>query len=684
MLRGQAYTHFFLTGQKTFDETKRTSPILFKPGQYVTRFDFLAGEGQNPASLPARPLLASEFQSQKKQIRENFYSHNAFSTNYFIAAEKKEPGHYPLPDIGGAILNRFFYQLLGLSGEIESFQIFYLLISALGIYIVFNFTFDLVNQMANKKSAYFSASTTAICLALFPIFFAESHFNPKDPLQATFYAGSLWSLWNYVVKDKLKYFILFTIFVALALAVKWNIVFLPFIVFPWLFLIRKTPEFKKWFKTKKLWLIPPFLVFNFAFLTLISPFAWQNPIDSFATVISFYGGLGLSSNNIQPDGFILPLGFNLYPPALLFAQTPTIILLLLLLAVISLIRNRGNDRLKGTALILIWLLVPLSRSFMPGVKSYSGIRQIMEVFPAIAILAGLGANYLMANRWKIKNVKWQILVATLILSLITFNLSLITITLHPNENVYFNAFVGSLRGAQRLNLIDQMITYGNVYKQATSWLNQNAEPNANLAILDGYMFAASPLWLRPDISLSPYHFSGFEQKGEYIFALYRPNEQAVFAQLYPLRFLKPVHTISVQGVPLLFIYKNDKQFLLSDHKNEWTQNNPITKQVNFGQSQMIGIDLGREVKVTRIILKSVPKNCQLQNYSPFIDEFITFTPQNPNLKATTYGINEKENLPQGQLEISFPAQTARKITISIQSNFSCFLGSKISEIRYVQ
>src|SRR3990167_2772320 len=396
MLRGQAYTHFFLTGQKTFDETKRTSPILFKPGQYVTRFDFLAGEGQNPASLPARPLLASEFQSQKKQIRENFYSHNAFSTNYFIAAEKKEPGHYPLPDIGGAILNRFFYQLLGLSGEIESFQIFYLLISALGIYIVFNFTFhlvnqieskvkneifyllisalgiyivfnftfDLVNQMANKKSAYFSASTTAICLALFPIFFAESHFNPKDPLQATFYAGSLWSLWNYVVKDKLKYFILFTIFVALALAVKWNIVFLPFIVFPWLFLIRKTPEFKKWFKTKKLWLIPPFLVFNFAFLTLISPFAWQNPIDSFATVISFYGGLGLSSNNIQPDGFILPLGFNLYPPALLFAQTPTIILLLLLLAVISLIRNRGNDRLKGTALILIWLLVHLSRSFM--------------------------------------------------------------------------------------------------------------------------------------------------------------------------------------------------------------------------------------------------------------------------------------------------------------------------------
>src|SRR3989344_5288250 len=66
--------------------------------------------------------------------------------------------------------------------------------------------------------------------------FAESHFNIKDPAEAAFYAATIWAFWNSLKKYEWRWLLAAAIFFALALGTKFNILFLPLIILPWLIL----------------------------------------------------------------------------------------------------------------------------------------------------------------------------------------------------------------------------------------------------------------------------------------------------------------------------------------------------------------------------------------------------------------------------------------------------------------
>ncbi len=647
MLRGQAYAQFFLTGKYFFDFTDSLSPTIFYPGEYMTRFNFIAGEGGKKVSLPDRPLF-------KKISLRSFYQNNTWSSEFFKLDTGH--GHPPLPEILGSFSNRFFYQTLHIFTDLDSYNIPYLFISAFGVFIVSLFAFELTNS-------YFASIVAGLSLALFPLFFAEAHFNLKDPTQASFFAGSIWAFWHWVKSGKLGWFGVFGVFGGLALSVKWNIVFLPLIILPWLFLIR----FKNWGKLGFLGILGCLGVF--LFLVLIWPPFWQDPF-SVTQIFNYYLSTGAGGNSIQPSGFILPFGFNVYPLILLFSQTPEIILIFGVIGVIVIIREIRGDSFKTGYLLLLWLLVPIIRYSLPFARSYSGIRQIMEVLPVMAILVGVGAEFLAG---KLKNFQFSIFNFQLITLLVISYLLLVPIIkLHPNENVYFNNLVGGINGAYHKNLVDPMITYGNIYRQAVLWLNQNAEHDANVAIVDGYSFAASPLYFRDDISLSPYHFSGFDQKGEYIMSSYNSLHPSVFAYAYPEKFLTPLHIISVDGVDLLTIYKNDHKFAKKDLANE-----QIIDKVHLipirGQNQdYFQLDLNKKVFVTRIKLQADP-GCINQN-----QDIVVFRP-----RGEVFESNEIKDLGNNILEFYFPAIESQVIEIYPQNEQSCFLKGKVLSISFL-
>jgi hypothetical protein len=314
MMRGQAYAHIYLTGELTYNLPQRTPPVLIKPDQIITRFIKSAWEGMDKAELPPRPLAQTEFKRIESQTKSktSFYQSQDWNGQFMV---NDNGGHLPLIDTLSAFSNRVFYQTLGMLGDIESYQLIYILGAAIGVFVVTIFTFQLTNS-------YFVSLIAGLSLGLFPLFLGDSHINMKDPIQASFYAGAIWGFWNWIRTNQLRWFVIFGIFIGLCLGVKWNLIFLPFILLPWLLIIRKSSELKKWFRVKKLlWSLALLGLSLLFFLILIWPNFWFNSINSFTSILGFYWDRG-TSDIIQPQGFIGPLGFNFYPIVLLLTQTP--------------------------------------------------------------------------------------------------------------------------------------------------------------------------------------------------------------------------------------------------------------------------------------------------------------------------------------------------------------------------
>ena len=325
LLRGQAFLQFFLTGRGTANLPDRTPPNLIRPYEFVTRYNFSASERQTMATLPPMPRPQAEFAAivTKFGRRFSFYQHDAWSA-YFMKYDPFETGHLPLPELLGSMTNRVLYQAWGIAGDIESYHIPYVLLAGAGVFVVSAFAID-------ATGSWFAGLVAGLSLALFPVFFAEAHFNMKDPAVAALFAGCVWMFWRWVRENKLTYFFGFVVFFALSLGVKWNAVFLPFIFGPWLLSIRKTAEFRRWYRPKKLLLL--FCVAAGAcviFMLGIWPVSWGRPLVALWDLVQYYWGIGTGSSGVQPAGFIFPpvVGVNFYPFLLFLAQTPEVLLFL--------------------------------------------------------------------------------------------------------------------------------------------------------------------------------------------------------------------------------------------------------------------------------------------------------------------------------------------------------------------
>ncbi len=188
------------------------------------------------------------------------------------------------------------------------------------------------------------------------------------------------------------------------------------------------------------------------------------------------------------------------------------------------------------------------------------------------------------------------------------------VRLHPYEHLYFNSFIGGLKGAQSVGLYTWETLYDAPYRELASWMDAHAQKDARLAHLDGTMLALSPTWLRPDIRIGSY-FSGFDGKGEYIASIVYPKPPAVFPYNYLETFVKPVYEVKVDGVVIAKIWKND-----STH----------TKMT--GTRQTIGTDVLRAktsvFRGTDRVDVRIPNALRILNVSVSADDIRCITQQN--------------------------------------------------------
>lgn len=613
-------------------------------------------------------------------IRRSFYQNDIYNFEYFI---KNDSGHPPLGDILSALTNYIFYQKLNILSDISSYHLFIIGTSFL---LVLSVAFFVKNEFG-----LFPAIVSSLVLATYPLFFSESHFNIKDPPEATFFGLTLIFFYWGIVKNNWKYIIISSLAAGLALGTKLNVVFAIFVVGPWLIyhLIKKLfqdQSFGKFvvFYKERIALIISLIIYLPISLGIVYatwPFLWRDPIRNIFKILGYYQQIGIGTP-VEMSHYIFK-GWNLYPSYWIAVTTPIPVLVLLFLGLIFFIFSKKFKKASVCLFVALWFLTPIIRVSWPNAVIYGGVRQFMEFVPALAVLCGIGA-YALINFFKRSSLK-PVVYVLIIISLSFSFLEMVKI--HPNENIYFNQIVGGLEGAMKKNIPYWGNTYGNVYLQGVKWINENAEKGAKVALPIGGISNIPRTMLRSDIDYSKPNWTGPNHGGEYGVEMYFewPAKYWYSFQYYD-QYLEPIYVYSVDGIPLLKIWKNDMEYTRAEFKKELVYEPAFVKIEKNMLNEQLKIDMGKEIFLTRLEIDHSNTNCKNQIWG-----YIAISSNGKNWDREVEPITLSQAVMSGADEkiigwsdtnfvYLFAGKRARYIILDPQMENSCYLNNYSVEV----
>ena len=359
-----------------------------------------------------------------------------------------------------------------------------------------------VVAVAYRRAGPLAALAAGLALGFHPRFFSDIHNNIKDVPEAVWYSLAL-LLAHRAQRDSLARgarsswgaWLLTGLCLGLALATKPNALMWPIVFGAWLTLdhFRRGADPRAWRSS----LAALSLALCLAFVTAVAcwPWLWAEGLASVPDrVASYYAYLQLVSENKQ--------GFSLLAPFYLLIVTPPWVLGLAALGIGKVVHDlrQRADRDGFGLLLLVWLVVPLIRVCLPRARFYDGIRHFLEVVPALALFAGLGAAWLAA---RLGQLSARPRVAASVLGLAAATGAALPIVLyHPHENVYFNTLVGGYAGARERKVPWAGEYWSGSLREAVEWINLHGERGFHIAALNaGHLLAT--LSVRPDLILDP-------------------------------------------------------------------------------------------------------------------------------------------------------------------------------------
>lgn len=554
--RGQVYLRYMLTGKRDFDDLAPYQMYWQDPR------DLLPAQSIRELPGPAR----------------SFYQSNAFNFDWYM--EIDGTGHPPLSDILSSVFNRVLYGHLKIINDIDSYRVYGILLAAILVGAVYFWVGSVYGG--------FSGLVAALSLATYPLFWAESHFNTeKDVPEAVYFFLFIFSFYKGFVQKSVKWILVSGLFLGFALGTKFNILFVVFIIIPWLALYLKGKFLQKNNFRLLLWGLVAFLI-GIVIFYATWPFLWQDIITGTQKVFGFYKEIGTS----------VATSVNFYPLIWIATTIPLVILFLFLVGLFGIFAAFKKDKTFTGLILLLGFAVPVVRVMWPGSNIYGGIRQIMEYVPFMAAISGIGAGYLGE---KLKNFRFIFVI--LIFTFLFLNLY----RTHPNENAFFNSLVGGLKGAKEKNITSWGNTFGGAYRQGFVWINKHAESGSRLVYAYELMPNAPLIWVRPDISFSNTQRSGFLRQGEYAITLtYDGISTRSYYDAYLENLMEPVYESNVDGVSVVKVWKND-----NEHAKEGYEK--ITEIKNIFLSSEAGktvIDLKKSQKLSYLKVSFPTLGCE--------------------------------------------------------------------------
>jgi hypothetical protein len=222
-----------------------------------------------------------------------------------------------------------------------------------------------------------------------------------------------------------------------------------------------------WARIKPLWWALPIAL---ALMAIFWPWSVTAPFNIGIAIKEFtdfpwaaqvlWDGEMVMSNDLPPE----------YLPLLLWVQLPELVWFGLgaaIVLVIMRLTKHGipfftNAKTLAVLLVTVTALLPIVACAALDPTLYNGMRHFLFLVPLLGILAAIGIERLV--QWTWRNAKP---VAYALIAFITIGVgrqAWIAHELHPNEYVYYNAFIGDLKGAEGLFEMDY---WGSSLKEAT-------------------------------------------------------------------------------------------------------------------------------------------------------------------------------------------------------------------------
>lgn len=587
--RGQAYLRYILTGKTNYNDLPS---YCMNDENLISRVDDKTGE----------------ICDRHRRTRVSEYESPLLDFNSWVA--RTTYGHPAFSNLMLALSNNIFFKLLGWVEDIPSYHLY-------SIFTTFLLALT-VSIWTKQTFGIFASIIVVLTIYTFPLLAGEQHFNVKDPPMAAFFTLSLYLFYLAIVKKKPLLLILSALAGGASFGTKFNFVFAPLILLPWLIaygrIVLQTKMARVLLTRKMLFAFSLYPIIVFLVFFLSWPALWSDPIKNIPEVIRFYRDIGGSTCSYQ---FLTFLWFTKCSQLttmqyLLFSIPPFTIFLFIIGLIASLIQFS-----KYHFVVILWLsffFATTTRVIFSISNIYGGLRQIMEFIAPMAMISGVGALFLRNQLVRFLKIFITLKNNQIVLPLIASSIIIagflpifVTLTrLHPNENIYLNFLIGGLNGAAQKNFPGYGNTYGNASLQGIRWLNRYGEPNSKLALLSGNAQEVSRGLLREDIDFANGYRSGYNQAGEYQMVLTTADQVSsseIFRYQYLNTYLNPVYDLKIEGVSILKIWKNSK-----DHLKSGVNLDQKIEQINVERSDkgiVIRLSEKKNLKALTLILPNI-------------------------------------------------------------------------------
>ncbi len=397
--------------------------------------------------------------------------------------------HYPVGATLGAASSTVLSRWLGWLDPYDGYHAVNLLLASLLIWVFFRFLAERFGLLA---------ATAALGLLLSsPRVFCHLMANIKDFPLMVFYTLTAVVFFRAWEAGSTRGLLAAGALWGVALGTKANALFLPLVPLG-LAVFGGLPETWRGRRQRLLLTCLGAGVLGVVVMIAVWPYLWADPLGRLAENLRF---VVLRKGTTRPESFAPVL-------QAILLTTPPAFLALFGVGLVPVVR-RAWARQRDALLLLVWIAAVLARYLVPQAVNYDGVRHFLELFPAMAAVAGVGVAWLacrlgVAAKRHLPSVPSRRLRAAFLALALTPGLWAL-LTTHPFQIAYWNAFAGGYAGARATGLPQACDYWGTSYRLGLRWLDENAPQGALVAVpvIEHAVRLVAPERLRDDLILLP-------------------------------------------------------------------------------------------------------------------------------------------------------------------------------------
>ena len=393
--------------------------------------------------------------------------------------------HYPVASTLAAACSTVVSSWLGLLDPFDGYHAANLLLAAILLWVFYRFL--------EQRFGALAAVAAVGLLYSSPRIYCHMMANIKDFPLMVFYTLAVLTFARAWDRGSTRGLLAAGALWGLALGTKANALFLPAIPLA-LAVLGGLPEAWRGRRARLTWTMAGAGALGMVVMVAVWPYLWADPLGRLAENLRFV---------IQRQDTTRPESFAPVIHAI-WLTTPPAFLALFAVGLVPCLKSAWRRR-RDALLPLIWIAAVLGRYLVPQAVNYDGVRHFLELFPAMAMVAGLGVAWLAKlvsgalPRFHPRSVRAALLVLALVPG------SWAVLRTHPFQLAYWNAFAGGYPGARARDLPQAGDYWGTSYRLGLDWLNENAPRDALVAVpvIEHAVRLVAPQRLRADLLLLP-------------------------------------------------------------------------------------------------------------------------------------------------------------------------------------